>query len=88
MAKALTHADGLILLRTNLPHRLHPQTLHSLVCAWLAYGSDNNQTAYVPMTEASKISMLIFTDGYSLSFNNRMFRLIDADNNIVTQETF
>lgn len=87
MSKALTHADGLVLLRTNLPHRLHPQTLHSLVCAWLAYGSDNNQTAYVP-AGSSSISQLIFTDGYTLNFNNKMFRLHAPDGTITVQETF
>ncbi len=85
---AFTHEDGLLLLRTNLPSGLHPSTLHSLICAWLAYGSDNNQTAYEPATGSSTISHLIFLDGYSLTFNAKMLRLHAPDNNLVLQETF
>lgn len=88
MAKALTHTDGLALLRANLPMRLHPQTLHSLVCAWLAYGSDNNQTAYSPAVGGSSIAQLVFADGYTLNFNNRMFRLHAPDGTFALQETF
>lgn len=85
---AFTHEDGLALLRANLPSRLHLSTLHSLVCAWLAYGSDNNQTAYEPASGSSSISRLIFLDGYILTFNNKMLRLHAPDNNLVLQETF
>lgn len=88
MSKALTHADGLVLLRTNLPHRMHPQSLHSLVCYWLAYGTDNNQTAYVPAVAGSSVSKLIFTDGYTLTFNTRMLRLHAPDGTLQLQETF
>lgn len=88
MSKALTHTDGLTLLRTNLPHRLHPQTLHSLVCAWLAYSPDNNQTAYSPAGSSSSISQLVFADGYTLNFNHRMFRLHAPDGTLALQETF
>ena len=91
---ALTHTDGLVLLRTNLPNRLHPATLHSLICAWLAYSPDNNQTAYSPAggsataSASPSLSTLTFIDGHRLTFNTRMFRLTDPDNNLLIQETF